>query len=75
MVKHGSTSIEDEPNRAPSWAMMRKIKDLFWNDEDVVVQYHPAKSQYVNNHAGCLHLWSPTDQPFPVPNSILVGIK
>jgi hypothetical protein len=55
---------------------MCAVKDLFWNDEDVVVQFHPAKSTYVNNHPGCLHLWRCTDgREFPTPPEILVGIK
>lgn len=36
---------------------MCKVKDLFWDEEDVVVQFHPRKSEYVDNHKYCLHLW------------------
>ena len=73
--QHVSASIEGEPSRVPTWQMMCKIKELFFEDEDVAVQYHPAKSQYVNNHKGCLHLWKPTHQVMPAPPSILVGFK
>lgn len=59
----------------PSWEEMCYIKSVFWDDEDVVVQYHPAKSQYVNNHPFVLHLWRPTTVLLPVPESIMVGIK
>ncbi len=51
------------------------IKDLFWDEDDVVVQYHPAKSDYVNNHQYTLHLWRPTEGEMPTPPSIMVGIK
>ncbi len=59
----------------PSWSDMCVIKSLFWSDDDCVVQYHPPKSEYVNNHKHCLHLWRPTFIEMPAPPSILVGIK
>lgn len=72
--QHVSVSVEGS-HKPPSWDTMCMIKDLFWDAEDWVVQFHPAKSQYVNNHPGCLHLWRPTDQTMPTPESIMVGIK
>src|SRR5687768_16455044 len=55
--KQVSVSFHDTPTFTPSWEIMCRIKDLFWEPEDVVVQFHPAKSDYVNQHPGCLHLW------------------
>lgn len=73
--QHVSVTIEGE-NKPPHWDIMCMVKDLFWEDEDVVVQFHPKKSEYVNNHSGCLHLWRCTDgREFPTPPSIMVGIK
>lgn len=62
-------------DRCPTWEEMCWLKDQFWDEEDCVVQYHPPKSEYVNNSKNCLHLWRPTNQEFPLPDSILVGIK
>jgi hypothetical protein len=59
--EHVSVSAE---NRIPTWAEMCMIKDLFWDKEECVVQFHPPKSQYVNCHPYVLHLWKP---PFDVP--------
>lgn len=70
--EHVSVSLR---NRAPNWEQMSYIKSLFWDDEDCVVQYHPPKSEYVNNHNFCLHLWRPIDKEIPMPPSILVGYK
>ena len=53
---HVSVSLTD---RCPTWAEMCRVKDLFFEPEEVVVQYHPAASQYVNNHPNCLHLFRP----------------
>ena len=64
------------PNRCPNWDEMCLVKSLFWADEDAVMQLHPPRSEYVNNHAHCLHLWRPNDGAvIPLPPSILVGVK
>jgi hypothetical protein len=34
-------------NRTPNWREMCFIKDVCWDGEDVVIQYHPKKSEYV----------------------------
>jgi len=49
------------------------IKDLFWDGEDVVIQHHPKKSEYVNRHDNCLHLWRPVAVEIPTPPKELVG--
>ena len=59
--------------RCPTWEEMCFIKSLFWDDEDVVMQLHPKRSEYVNQHPFCLHLWKPTEAVIPTPNPILVG--
>ena len=53
---HCSVSM---PNRTPTWKELCFIKDLFWEPEETVIQYHPAKSEYVNDHPFTLHLWKP----------------
>lgn len=61
--------------RCPTWEEMCYIKDLFWQETDMVMQYHPAKEDYISMHPYCLHLWRPTDQTVPKPPSIFVGIN
>jgi hypothetical protein len=61
--------------RIPNWREMCFVKDLFWAPEECVVQYHPPRSEYVNNHEYTLHLWKWTKGEFPLPPSILVGVK
>lgn len=69
--EHVSVSIK---HRCPNWTEMSFVKDLFWRPDETVIQYHPARSEYVNYHPYCLHLWKP---PFYValPPSLLVGPK
>lgn len=59
----------------PSWDDMCALKDMFFHEDETVVQYHPAKSEYVNNMPNCLHLWRPTEADLPTPPAIMVGIK
>lgn len=68
-------AYENKKTRIPNWQEMCAIKELFWDDEDVVMQLHPRKSEYVNNHANVLHLWRPILAVIPEPPSIMVGLK
>jgi hypothetical protein len=61
------------PSRVPNWSEMCYVKRLFWAADDVVMQLHPAESQYVNNHPFCLHLWRPKAIAIPTPPAALVG--
>lgn len=70
--EHCSVSM---PTRCPSWEQMCAIKDAFWNDDEVCMQLHPAKKDYVNNHPYCLHIWKPINEKIPLPPTILVGLK
>lgn len=70
--EHVSVSF---PDRCPTWEEMCVIKSLFWDDEDCVMQLHPPKSDWVNNHPYCLHLWRPTLAEIPRPPSLMVGYK
>lgn len=60
--------------RCPNWTEMCFVKDLFWSPDECVVQFHPPRSEYVNNHPFALHLWRHKNG-FPCPPSILVGRK
>ena len=53
-------SIELMARRLPTWEEMCLIKEIFWEDEEEVVQIHPRKSDYVNI-VEALHLWRPKD--------------
>ncbi len=61
--------------RCPNWIEMCFVKDLFWDEEEAVMQVHPPKSRWINNHPYCLHMWRPTSQDIPLPPDIAVGIK
>ena len=61
-------------NRVPSWDEMCWLKDAFFNEDEVAIQYHPAKQEYINTHPYCLHIWRKQNYEIPVPPSIFVGV-
>lgn len=65
-------SVSRPNGKTPTWDEMCVIKDMFFTADEVVVQYHPKKSEYVNVHEGCLHLWRPTEDTLPTPPRIYV---
>lgn len=73
--EHVSVSCKRKSkNLCPTWEEMCFVKSLFWDDEDCVVQFHPPKSEYVDN-VEALHMWRPIGIELPCPPSILVGYK
>jgi hypothetical protein len=61
--------------RCPTWEEMCMIKDMFWTDDDCVIQFHPPKAHYVNYHSYCLHLWRYTKIEQTLPPDELIGYK
>ena len=47
----------DGKKRIPTWEEMKAIKDIFFNDEEECYQVFPKKSEYVNLHPYCMHIW------------------
>lgn len=72
--EHVSVSVLKR-NRCPTWTEMCYAKDLFWEKDEVVIQYHPAEAEYISNHDFCLHLWRPVGADLPTPPPIFVGLK
>lgn len=68
---HISVQLKNK-KRLPTWDEMCAIKDMFFEPEECVVQYHPAKSEFVNDNEWVLHLWKPTTCEMPKPPIIFV---
>lgn len=63
-VEHISISPLDRKRKTvPTWKEMCAIKDMFFHDEEECFQYFPKKSEYVNIHSTCMHLWRYIDDP------------
>ena len=67
--EHVSVSLK---NRMPNWEEMCLVKDMFWGEEETVVQFHPPKKDYVNLHEYVLHLWKNNNQEIILPPRIYV---
>lgn len=61
------TDDHRDRTRTPTWKEMAFVKRLCWDDDDVIVQFHPRQSDYVNIHPNVLHLWHWTAGAFPTP--------
>lgn len=66
---HVSCSME---HRCPTWEEMCFVKELFFGDDEAVMQIHPKKKDYVDLHKYCLHLWRPQVDTIPLPDPLLV---
>lgn len=60
-------SIRLFKGKLPTWEDMCEVKNIFWGDEEQVVQIHPRKSQYVNI-VEAFHLWRPADGDWKIMN-------
>ncbi len=58
--------------RCPTWEEMCRVKDMFFREDETVVQFHPKKSEYVNLHPYCLHLWRKQGEEAELPPQIFV---
>lgn len=62
-------------NKIPTWEMMCTVKDVFFKEDEAVIQIHPPKTEYVNMMTNCLHLWRPIDKGLVLPPSFMVGFR
>lgn len=68
--EHVSVSLV---SRCPTWEEMDFVRQLFWGDDETVLQLHVPRAQHVNFHPYCLHLWRPIGVEIPLPPSVTVG--
>lgn len=68
--EHVSVSLQA---RCPTWREMCFVKNIFWRDDETVIQLHVPKSDHVNYHEFCLHLWKPIGIELIRPPAICVG--
>jgi hypothetical protein len=62
-------AVRGQQSRLPTWNEMCFVKDVCWDDDDVVMQLHPRRSEYVNHHPHVLHLWRPRARKIPCPRA------
>lgn len=52
---------------SPTHGQMQKVKELFWEAEDCVMQFYPPKSQSPKKGSKILYLWRKAGENFAVP--------
>lgn len=70
--KHIKRGRREWHARTPTWEEMCIVKDLIFGSDELVVQYHPKKEDYVNIHPHVLHLWHSKNHTIPMPPKELV---
>ena len=68
--EHVSVSLDA---RCPTWEEMDFVKRVFWHHSETVVQLHVPRSDHINHHPFCLHLWKPLGVAIPLPPPKTVG--
>jgi len=61
--------------RTPTWEEACFVKDIFWSEDELVVQFHPPKMDQVVFKPHVLHLWKSLRTPIPAPPTIISGLK
>ena len=67
---HVSVSLRD---RCPTWEEMKRVKEMFFSDDEPAFQIFPAKEHYRNYHPFCLHWWRPQHEKMPLPDPFMVA--
>lgn len=66
---HVSVSLA---KRCPNWLEMAFVKNVFWADDETVMQLHVPAAEHINEHPFTLHLWKSLLIPIPLPPSQMV---
>jgi hypothetical protein len=64
-------SVTIEGNNSPNWEMLCYIKNLFFYDEETVVQFIPKKSAYIS-YSEALHLWRNQKIEYELPPGVMI---
>lgn len=67
---HVSVSL---PDRTPTWEEMQRVRKIFFEDRETVVQIHPPSDMHVNFMPHCLHLWRKLGAEHTLPPVWMIG--
>lgn len=59
--------------RCPTWEEMETVREWFFEDDETIVQFSVPRSQHLNLHQFCLHMWRKQDQEYELPPSSMVA--
>jgi hypothetical protein len=58
----------------PSWYELVMVKNLFWDEEETVIQFIPKKSEH-RSIGEVLHMWKKSNHEYELPPGITVAPK
>lgn len=58
----------------PSWYELVMVKNLFWDEEETVVQFIPKKSEH-RSIGEVLHMWKKCGHEYELPHGIMIAPK
>ena len=58
----------------PSWYELVLIKNMFWDEEETVVQFIPKKSEH-RSIGEVLHMWKKSGHEYELPPGIMIAPK
>jgi len=61
---HVSVSLR---HRCPTWDEMSFVKNLFFEPDEIAIQFHPPEKDYINVGKTVLHIWRPWNQKIELP--------
>lgn len=56
----------------PGWGEMEFVRDLMFEEDELVLQFSVPRDNHINIHPGVLHLWKPIGVVIPLPPSVCV---
>jgi len=59
--------------RCPTWDEMCWVKNIFFDPEETVIQYHPPESCYIDEFPYALHMWRKQGATIELPPAWMVG--
>jgi len=59
-------------NRTPNWGEMALVHRLFFEKDEIALQYMVPSDKHINVHPHVLHLWRPWNTPITLPPTFLV---
>jgi len=71
--EHVSVTVLTHRSRCPTWEEMERVRELFWRDDETVMQLSVPRADHINAHPYCLHWWKPIDAEIPRPPSNMVA--
>lgn len=71
-VQYADTELAIIISDGMGWDMAW-VKNLFFEPEETVVQFHPKQSCYVNACENCLHLWRKQGQEYELPPTFMLA--